>query len=264
MREIHQQTHHVGPLLQQLQRHQRIPRQPPLAHDEKHTHQAAEHDQADDLGRIPREGGAAEVQAQQQHDGQPDDGQAPEPVDGFDAVGDGGFGVVHVEEEEDEQEGEAGAREVDPEDPAPGDELGEYAAEDGADAAGEGPDELTKTEVEASLSIRRVFRLVAERKEKRQGSLSWNVSKESSGVSGGQSYLILNISEMTIFTSCSNPPPAVPCKARPTININILLARAHITELAANHVTAARRMGFRPQMSDSLAQSGAPAALARR
>lgn len=75
---------------------------------------------------------------------------------------------------------------------------------------------------------------------------------------------MLKMSEMTILTNCNSPPPAVPCNARPTMSITMFFARAQMTELAAKKVTAARRIGLRPQMSDNLAHRGAPAALARR
>lgn len=47
---------------------------------------------------------------------------------------------MHVQEEVDEDEGETGEGQVDPECPAPGEFLGKGAAEDGTDAAGDDPD----------------------------------------------------------------------------------------------------------------------------
>lgn len=60
-----------------------------------------------------------------------------------------------------------------------------------------------------------------------------------------------------------NPPPAVPCKALPTINIFMVLASAQMMELPKKNATADKMMNFRPQMSDTLAQIGPAAALAR-
>lgn len=75
---------------------------------------------------------------------------------------------------------------------------------------------------------------------------------------------MLNKSEMVMLTSWIRPPPAAPCSARPTMSIVMLTDRAHMMELPQNSATAARRMGLRPQISDSLAHIGAAAALASR
>jgi len=48
------------------------------------------------------------------------------------------------------------------------------------------------------------------------------------------------------------------------MSIFILTAKAHSMELQKNSATAARRIGLRPQISESLAHIGPAAALARR
>lgn len=75
---------------------------------------------------------------------------------------------------------------------------------------------------------------------------------------------MLYISEMQMLTSWINPPPAVPCKARPAMSIFMFTALAQMIELTKNHATAVRSSGFLPHMSDSFAHSGAAAALASR
>jgi hypothetical protein len=69
---------------------------------------------------------------------------------------------------------------------------------------------------------------------------------------------------MVMVVTCMSAPPAVPCKARPAMRIDMLEAVAQMIELAKNHATATNKTGLRPQMSESLAQMGAPEALARR
>lgn len=78
------------------------------------------------------------------------------------------------------------------------------------------------------------------------------------------SYLTLNISEMMIVTIWSKPPPATPCKARPTMRILIIVAVAHKIEVRKKRPIAKSKRGFRPQISESLAQIHADAAFARR
>jgi hypothetical protein len=51
---------------------------------------------------------------------------------------------------------------------------------------------------------------------------------------------------------------------RPEINLPVLVAEAHIAEPTKNVATATRRIIFLPQMSESFAQTGVAAALARR
>lgn len=51
---------------------------------------------------------------------------------------------------------------------------------------------------------------------------------------------------------------------RPAINLPVLIDDAHIAEPTKNVATPARRIILRPQISDSFAQTGVAAALARR
>ena len=69
---------------------------------------------------------------------------------------------------------------------------------------------------------------------------------------------------MTILTSWISPPAAVPCNALATIKISMLFDNAHMMELPPKIATATSNMSFRPHMSEILAQTGAPAALAKR
>jgi len=67
-----------------------------------------------------------------------------------------------------------------------------------------------------------------------------------------------------IMTNWRSPPPATPCRARPTISIVISNALAHMIELPKNNATATRWIGLRPQMSDRLAQIFAAPAFASK
>ena len=67
-----------------------------------------------------------------------------------------------------------------------------------------------------------------------------------------------------MVTSWRSPPPAVPCKARPTTKIFMLCASAQMIEEARNMATAIKSIIFRPHMSESLAHKGALAAFAKR
>ena len=75
---------------------------------------------------------------------------------------------------------------------------------------------------------------------------------------------MLKRSETVIITKGINPPLAVPCKARPTMSILIVVERAHKTELAKNDATAKRSKSFLPQMSDNFTQIGVAAAFANK
>lgn len=77
-------------------------------------------------------------------------------------------------------------------------------------------------------------------------------------------YLIENISLRQIATRTIKPPAALPCTTRPIISILMLLATAQTREPMKNTKTAARRMGFRPQISLNFPQRGVEAAFARR
>ena len=79
-----------------------------------------------------------------------------------------------------------------------------------------------------------------------------------------QYYLTLNKSEMVIVISWMRPPPAIPCMPRPVISMGIPSALAQMIDATKKRATAVRRIGFRPQISDKLAQMLELAALARR
>lgn len=74
----------------------------------------------------------------------------------------------------------------------------------------------------------------------------------------------LNKSLMHTCTSRIDPPPANPCSARPPINTAMVRAAAHKAELAKKMAQQTSMMILRPQISESLAQMGPLAALARR
>ena len=67
-----------------------------------------------------------------------------------------------------------------------------------------------------------------------------------------------------MLTNNIKPPPAVPCNALPATNIFIFVDIAHRIDVAKYIPTAISRIGFRPHMSESFAQMGAEAPLARR
>jgi hypothetical protein len=76
--------------------------------------------------------------------------------------------------------------------------------------------------------------------------------------------LISNRSLTQILASRISPSAAAPWTARPAMSIPILTDVAQILELKKNRAIAANTIGFRPQMSDNLAQIGSVATLARR
>jgi hypothetical protein len=75
---------------------------------------------------------------------------------------------------------------------------------------------------------------------------------------------MLKRSETVIIYKGIKPPPATPCNVLPTINNLILPALAQKTEEAKNNASAARKIGLRPKISESLDQIGPEAALERR
>jgi hypothetical protein len=76
--------------------------------------------------------------------------------------------------------------------------------------------------------------------------------------------LMLNKSEMVIMINGIKPPHATPWNVLPMIRTFILPALAQKTEEAKNNASAARKIGLRPNISESLAQIGPEAALERR
>lgn len=69
---------------------------------------------------------------------------------------------------------------------------------------------------------------------------------------------------MHILVRIIIPPAAEPWIERPAIRLPILVDVAHIAEPAEKVATAASKMTFRPQMSESLAHTGVAAALDNR
>jgi hypothetical protein len=101
------------------------------------------------------------------------------------------------------------------------------------------------------------------KKAKIQASLPDSVSKTvNTWMYSGN--LRLNRSETVTLTSCINPPPAVPWHARPIMSIFMVVETAQIIEVMKYIPTANRRIGLRPQISESLTHTGAAVALARR
>jgi hypothetical protein len=67
-----------------------------------------------------------------------------------------------------------------------------------------------------------------------------------------------------MLASKINPPAAAPWIARPAISMPILVEVAQTIELKKNSAIDANTIGFRPQMSDSLAHIGPDAAFEMR
>lgn len=125
--------------------HQRQLGKARFAVDEDGHHGNAKDQEADDLGRVPRERDTSKVQADEQHKGDAEDTDAATPINGPDASDSGRTGVVDVEEQQQDDEGRAGNWQVDPENPAPRETLGQGTAENRASRAGNGPDNLKQT-----------------------------------------------------------------------------------------------------------------------
>lgn len=64
--------------------------------------------------------------------------------------------------------------------------------------------------------------------------------------------------------SWMSPPPATPWILRPTINMAMSSAVAHMMDDTKKSATADRRIGLRPQISERLAQMLPLAAFPRR
>lgn len=81
--------------------------EPLLAHYEENTHQDTEHDEADDLGRIPRKYDTPKVESKKHHESQAEDGKTAKPINSLDAIHCFGTGIVHIQEDEEKNECEA-------------------------------------------------------------------------------------------------------------------------------------------------------------
>lgn len=144
--ERNEQCGNIGSVRKDRGRHEGIFGELLLTEDEEHAHYSSKDDQADDLGRAPRKDLAAKVQAKQQHQSQSEYRDAPEPIDGLDTIDYARLRVVHVEEDEKQDESRPAYRQVDPEAPAPREKFGKGSAENGPDAGSQSPHELRKTE----------------------------------------------------------------------------------------------------------------------
>ena len=149
---------------------------------------------------------------------------------------------MHIQEEEYDNKGDATEWQINEPQPAPGHELAEGAAQDGADSTCCCPYAFKRAKIEASFP----------------GEVSMGRKAQDSGTNR-----MLNRSLIVMLTSSIRPPEAVPWMARPTMSIPILVATPQMIELNEKTATAARRRGLRPQISDSLAQIGPAAAFAK-
>lgn len=75
---------------------------------------------------------------------------------------------------------------------------------------------------------------------------------------------MLKRSETQILQRMTSPPPPMPCTTRPAISILTLWAKAEISDPIIKMKFATRMIGFRPQMSLILPQSGTDDAHASR
>ena len=82
MHEPNQHAHKIGPLPHNIERHQRVLSKPLLADNEENRHQTSEYDQTYDFRRVPRESFTAEVEPEQEHDSETNDGKTAKPIDG--------------------------------------------------------------------------------------------------------------------------------------------------------------------------------------
>ena len=128
----------------------------PFDEEEGDEEKEADGEEGDDDGAVPGVLDAAEFEADKEEEGAADDEEGAGPVDAFEAVADGDFGGLEVEEDLDCGHGGEPGGDVDDEAeaPAPGGHAGEDAAEDGADGGGKGPGHADEGEVEAALADR--------------------------------------------------------------------------------------------------------------
>lgn len=112
----------------------------------------AKDDEADDGGGLPGVLGAAKLEAKEEHEGAANDEEVAMPVNGGQALLDGGARVMQLEDEDENGEGNAAKRQVDVEAPAPRDLGGEDAAENGPNGRGKGPDHAKDAKVHAAVA----------------------------------------------------------------------------------------------------------------
>lgn len=108
--EADEQHEAVVPVSEQPQRDDRVPRDFPLIQHRDHPCDDAEDDETDDRGGGPRITDTAELETEEEHDGAADDEQRAGPVDGADPGEQGRFAGFDLQEEEEDDEGEAADR----------------------------------------------------------------------------------------------------------------------------------------------------------
>lgn len=113
VKERHKKSCDVRLCAEQLHRNQRVLGYARLAIHKREDHKSADDEQCDDFCRVPCENCSAEVEAKQNHERESKESEDTPPIDGFDTVQERRVGVLDVEEEEDEAEGEAADREID-------------------------------------------------------------------------------------------------------------------------------------------------------
>jgi hypothetical protein len=100
MAEADTKRSEIVAILKDPHRHHGIAGKFPFVKNEEQSDDDAEDDQADYFCGSPGVGDTAKFETEEEHEGSADDGQRAGPVDCFEAVPNGRFRVVEVEEEE--------------------------------------------------------------------------------------------------------------------------------------------------------------------
>ena len=153
MHECHNKAHDVGTILQEFQWHQRVLCEATLAVYEENRHHTPEDNQTDHLWRVPWKCCSPEVKTKEKHHGQSYDGQTAEPVDGSHTIREFCPWVMNIKEEKNEEESQTREGKVNPEDPPPREEFGEYATKDRPDSTGDCPYAFSETKNESTPSF---------------------------------------------------------------------------------------------------------------
>lgn len=98
--EANGKTRSIGLVAEQAKRHYRIAGKSTFVEDKQENHQRANYDKEDDLGRVPGVRCPSKVEPKEHHNHDADNGNASSPVDGFDALGEFGLGIMHVQKKE--------------------------------------------------------------------------------------------------------------------------------------------------------------------
>lgn len=99
MAEADEERGDVGAVFEESQWHDGVDGKFPFVKEEEDDDDEAEDDEAEDGGRGPGVGNAAVFEAEKKHDGATDDENGAEPIDGFEAGEQRGFGGFDIEEE---------------------------------------------------------------------------------------------------------------------------------------------------------------------